>query len=132
MREPKPYFMFFIMSTQDVLFTWSSFSMRKKKFQSFLHGMVIVSLFCLFLRMPFSTHWYMTLSRRLCWLIKGRSESGTSSKPTSPTSLKKVHNPYMVGSLTQFPKERFTVKENVVIFPTGESSPCCVLRFVFL
>lgn len=44
-----------------------------------------------FPRMPSSTRWCMTLSKRLSWLIRGRSASGTSTRPTSPTSWKKVH-----------------------------------------
>lgn len=43
-----------------------------------------------FSRMPSSTHWCTTPSRRPCWPIRARSGWGTSTRPTSQTSWKKV------------------------------------------
>lgn len=37
-------------------------------------------------RMPSSTRWCTTPSRRPCWPIRARSASGTSTRPTSQTS----------------------------------------------
>lgn len=82
-----------------------------------------------FPRMPSSTRWCMTLSKRLCWLIRGRSVLGTSSRPTSPTFWKKVRHTWNLGSFNwhSFSKEAHSPARSPS--PAGVFLPFCALHF---